>query len=156
MNSGRTIAGWPTPGVSIPHKVAQLAGANQLELVWQNEVGGLTYRLTEQTQNSDSVRYVKWLPSSVDIDLFDEVERLEWARTFVPVPRVISHGADPLGSWLVTEDLGGESAVSPRWVARPQEAVVAIGRGLRAFHDALPARDCTYSWSVTDRLGQAS
>jgi kanamycin kinase len=58
------------------------------------------------------------------------------------VPRVLDHGHDPEGSWLVTAALPGEGAVSPRWKADPAAAVAAIGEGLRALHDNLPAADC--------------
>jgi kanamycin kinase len=33
--------------------------------------------------------------------------------------------------------------------------VTAIGQGLRALHDALPVRDCPFSWSAAGRLADA-
>ncbi|MBX6721802.1 MAG: aminoglycoside 3'-phosphotransferase, partial [Dactylosporangium sp.] len=59
-----------------------------------------------------------------------------------PVPRVLEHGADADGAWLVTAVLPGESAVTSRWTARPVTAATAIGRGLRALHDRLPVDRC--------------
>jgi kanamycin kinase len=51
--------------------------------------------------------------------------------------------------------LPGQAAVARRWKAAPQIAVAAIGRGLRALHDALPARDCPFSASASQRLAGA-
>jgi kanamycin kinase len=57
-------------------------------------------------------------------------------------------GAD----WLHTAGLPGASAVHPRWLARPRQAVRAIGAGLRALHDGLPVAACPFDWSVPARL----
>jgi aminoglycoside phosphotransferase len=88
-------------------------------------------------------------------NLAAEAERLAWAAPFHPVPRVIAHGADATGSWLVTAALPGENAVSPRWVGDPATAVRAIGAGLRALHTAFPVANCPFSWSAADRLADA-
>ena len=61
-------------------------------------------------------------------------------------------GADEDGSWIVTAALAGENAVSARWTADPARAVAAIGAGLRALHDTLPAERCPFTWSAQDRL----
>ena len=64
-------------------------------------------------------------------------------------------GADGQGSWLVTAALPGRNAVSPRWLADPRTAVIAIGEGLRAMHDALPVAGCPFSWLAQDRIAAA-
>jgi kanamycin kinase len=46
-------------------------------------------------------------------------------------------------------------AVTPRWLARPRAAVTAIGAGLRALHEALPAEGCPFSWDAALRLSDA-
>ncbi len=46
----------------------------------------------------------------------------------------------------------GQSAVSDRWMAEPDKAVWAIGRGLRALHEALPVETCPFSWCLDHRL----
>ena len=63
--------------------------------------------------------------------------------------------SDEDGAWLVTTVLPGENAVAPRWLARPETAVAALGRGLRALHDRLPAAACPFSWSAQDRVADA-
>lgn len=74
---------------------------------------------------------------------------------FSPVPRVLAHGADEAGSWIITAALVGENAVSDRWRADPRRAVSAIGTGLRALHEALPVQTCPFLWSVAGRLDDA-
>ncbi|MEU3474326.1 hypothetical protein [Rhodococcus sp. NPDC006774] len=46
----------PDGDVLIPTVVRELAGPEDVEPVWSNELGGLTFRLGE-------VRYVKWTPA---------------------------------------------------------------------------------------------
>ncbi len=103
-----------------------------------------------------SNRFLKWRPHASGVDLSAEAARMRWARTHVSVPRVLELDCDELGCWLLTEALEGESAVSPRWVAAPEIAVAAIGRGLRTLHDSLPVQQCPFSWSVEDRLRDAA
>ncbi|MGH3422598.1 MAG: phosphotransferase, partial [Streptosporangiaceae bacterium] len=42
-----------------------------------------------------------------------------------------------------------------RWRADPAIAVTAIGEGLRAMHDTLPAGECPFSWTAEVRLADA-
>jgi kanamycin kinase len=46
-------------------------------------------------------------------------------------------------------------AVAGKWKAAPRTAVTAIGEGLRAMHEALPAATCPFSWTARDRLADA-
>ena len=153
------IAGPPSPdfpeavaegdgAARLPPIVVALAGGDTIRPVWLNELGGLTCEL----DGPSGRRFVKWAPPGVWIDLPVEAERLRWAARFTPVPRVLDQGADDTGTWLLTAAVPGESAVSPRWTADPATAVAALGRGLRALHDALPVEECPFSWSVADRV----
>jgi len=136
------LAGPPADDVPIPAAVTRLAAGRPLRPVWENMLGGLTYEIPGHC-------FVKWAPPGVD--LRPEAERLAWAASFSTVPTVLQHGADSDGSWLVTEPLPGRSAVDARWQAEPQRAVDAVGRGLRALHDALPPAECPFSWDVAAR-----
>ncbi|WP_344596125.1 aminoglycoside 3'-phosphotransferase [Actinomadura vinacea] len=119
--------------------------------MWRNELGGLTFRL-----EGEAVRYVKWVAAGTpEIDLPGEAERLAWAQRWVTVPRVIEHGADDEGAWLVTAEVFGRSAVDPRWITEPATAAAGIGRGLRLMHDSLPVDQCPFDWSVEGRLVRA-
>ncbi|MER5220405.1 aminoglycoside 3'-phosphotransferase [Streptomyces flaveus] len=148
-----SYAGPPTSAVCVPAPIAELAGDRPLLPVWQNQLGGLTFRIGDD--HGQGQLFAKWAPAGSGLDLGAEVERLRWAGDFTPVPRVREHGTDEEGTWLVTYALAGESAVSPRWQADPATAVRALGAGLRSLHDQLPVADCPFSWSVDHRLEHA-
>jgi kanamycin kinase len=94
--------------------------------------------------------YLKWVPRSSSCpDPFAEADRLIWAGTFAAVPRVLDVGRDARGSWLLTEavEVDGTvptSAIEPRWRALARRSAIAIGVGLRRFHDALPTDTCPF------------
>jgi kanamycin kinase len=130
-----------------PEAVRKLAIARQVSLAWENEDA-----LTFEVGNGADRRFVKWAPAGSPLDLAAEGVRIAWAVAYIPVPRVLDLGSDGQGSWLVTSALPGHNAVSPRWLADPRTAVIAIGEGLRAMHDALPVTDCPFSWRARDRI----
>ena len=57
---------------------------------------------------------------------------------------------------MLTAGLPGDSAVSDHWKEHPETAVRAAGAGLRALHDELPVDRCPFTWSVEDRIKQAT
>jgi kanamycin kinase len=144
------ISGIPEGVVDVPAAVAVLAGGRDLRPVWLNELGGLTFAIDGQDGGAES--FVKFAPAGSGLPLAREAGRLRWAAGHTPVPRVLATGADETGVWLHTVALPGRMAVHPRWKADPARAVAAIGHGLRALHDRVPAGDCPFSWSVADRL----
>jgi kanamycin kinase len=125
--------------------VLTLAAGRSISPVWRNELGGLTFAIGD-------THYVKWNPTGNGIDLEVELRRLDWAAKFVTVPRVVDHGADEHGSWLVSEAIAGTSAVSDRWRRHPEIAVPALGRGLRHLHDRMPVASCPFGWTRQQRL----
>lgn len=145
------IAGPPTGDVVVPSAVQALALSRDLTVVWQNQLGGLTFEVGGTSERA----FVKWAPAGTDLDLAAEAARMSWAGPFTPVPQVRELGADDEGAWLVTSPLPGRGAVSDRWRADPAIAVTAIGEGLRALHDALPVERCPFSWSIEERLDAA-
>lgn len=147
--SDRFVAAAPSGPVVVPAAVLAFAIDEPVVPVWRNELGGLTFGLPA------SGRYVKWQPAGRGIDLADEAARLGWAARFTPVPVVLGHGADDEGAWLVTAALPGSSAASPRWLGDPAAAARAIGVGLRAMHDDLPAASCPFDWSVAERIARS-
>jgi kanamycin kinase len=127
------LGAWHTLGdVAVPRIVADLSQGCPIELVWRNELGGLTFRIGNQ--------FVKWTPPLTGIDLELEWVRLDWLAGRHPVPRVISSGSDDKAQWLVTAALPGGYAVGDTWRARRSEAIAAIAKGLRAIH-AVPVDD---------------
>lgn len=139
----------PLEPVPVPPGVRALAGGATLTPVWLNRLGGVTFR-------TDDDRYIRWDPQDPELHPAGEVARLLWAAGHITVPEVLAHGEDADNSWLVTAAIPGRSAVDPRWLADPATAVPAVGRGLRALHDALPARDCPFDWGVTARIEDAA
>jgi kanamycin kinase len=135
---------------SPPAAVRELATARPVCLAWENEDA-----LTFEVGNGPDRCFVKWAPAGSLLDLAAEAARMTWAVAYTPVPRVLGLDADGEGSWLVTAPVPGHNAVSPRWLADPRTAVIAIGEGLRAMHDALPVTDCPFSWMAPDRLAAA-
>jgi aminoglycoside phosphotransferase len=134
-----------------PPRVAKLAAGRPAREVWENEAGGRTF----EVGGAAGRYFVKWTPASSGIDLAQEATRLEWAGSYITVPRVLGQGAGDAESWLVTSALPGENAVTERWRADPATAVAAIGEGLRAMHEAMPVAACPFSWMAEDQLADA-
>lgn len=116
-------------GVRVPAVAVALNGGAVPELVWRNQLDGLTFRVRDG--------FLKWNPRASGVDLGREALRLGWLAGRHPVPRVLERGEDAEAQWLLTAPLAGTSAVAPEWIARPEDAVRAIATGLRALH-ALP------------------
>ena len=126
----------------IPEAVLGIAAGRPAELVWRNDLGGLTFRVGDE--------FVKWNPRRTGIDLARERVRLEWLAERHPAPRVVAWGENPEAQWLVTAAVPGESAVGDRWRERRTEAIEAIATGLRAIHaivvDGFPTEWTSEVW----------
>ncbi|MFN8077118.1 MAG: aminoglycoside 3'-phosphotransferase [Kineosporiaceae bacterium] len=151
---GSHLSGPPSVPVALPGGLEQLLAGDDPTCVWRNEAGGLTFALAPA--GGPPRRYLKWAPAgtAASLPLRAEAERLRWAAAFTPVPRVLGEGGDADGEWLLTAALPGRSAVEDPWRARPADAVRAVGRGLRALHDALPVAACPWRWSAGSRLAR--
>ncbi|WP_380156494.1 phosphotransferase [Kineococcus sp. R86509] len=125
------------------------AGARELPAVWVNAAGGITFPL------QGSAVFCKWAPAQMGGHLAAEAQRARWAIRWLAVPEVLEHGSCADGEWLVTRGLPGRTAVDPDWRARPEVAVVSLGRGLRRLHEALPVAQCPFDWGVPHRLARA-
>ena len=125
-------------GLEVPRIAKVLAGNDEPELVWRNELNGLTFRIGS--------RYLKWNPPTTGIDLARERARLEWVSARHPAPRVVDYGVDGNAQWLLTEGLTGGPAVGDEWRARRPEAIQAIATGLRSLH-AIPIVDVPADWT---------
>jgi kanamycin kinase len=132
-------------GLEVPRIARELAGDRDPELVWRNDLDGLTFRIGE--------RYLKWNPRSTGIDLERERIRLGWISQRHPAPRVVDHGIEGDAQWLLTEALQGGTAVGDRWRARRPEAITAIAAGLRAIH-AIPIDDFPVDWTSQVWVGR--
>jgi kanamycin kinase len=143
------LSGRPDHAVVVPAAITWIAAGHPVEVVWQNALGGTSFRIGAD-------RYAKWVPVGSGLPpLAAEVARLRWAALFTPVPVVLAHGSDGAGEWMVTAALPGRNAVEPQWKANPLVAVTAIGRGLRALHETLPVAGCPFGWSAEERVALA-
>lgn len=122
--------------------VVEIAAGRDVELVWRNDLGGLTFGCAD--------RFIKWNPRSTGIDLERERVRLEWVASRHPAPRVVDWGENDSAQWLVTAALAGECAVGGGWRARRSEAITAIATGLLVIHavsiDDFPQRWASQAW----------
>lgn len=143
------IAGEPPPGTPVPAVVARIAGARPAVPVWLNQLGGVTFAIGDEVHCKWHPADARWEP---DVDFYVEAERMAWLAPYVSVPEVVEIGADESGRWLVTRSLPGRSAVDRRWKRDPTPSVVAIGQGLRMFHDAAPVESCPFDWSIETRI----
>lgn len=80
-------------GDTIPAAVQRLAAGADVELVWRNELGGLTFRIGD--------RFVKWNPRSTAIDLRRERDRLGWVASRHPAPAVVGWDEDDTAQWML-------------------------------------------------------
>ncbi|MBD8080422.1 phosphotransferase [Cellulosimicrobium arenosum] len=155
MDRSPALASVPGAPVTVPAAVREIARDDAIAPVWRNQLGGLTFRL-DPADGAGPGRFVKWVAvGTPEIDLAGEAARILWVGRRSPVPVVLDQGGSADGAWLVTRALPGRSAVDPCWIADPATAARAIGRGLRALHDALPVDSCPFSWSVEERVANA-
>ncbi|WP_072313219.1 phosphotransferase [Agrococcus sp. Marseille-P2731] len=149
------LAAPPPAGTPVPPPIARLAEHHPVELVWQNEVGGITARIDRP---SGSV-FAKWNPAGSTESLAGEAERMRWLARLVAsrpgmhegalplaelaVPEVLELRIDASGEVLVTAALPGDSLVSAHGRRDPERAAAALGTGLLLLH-SLPATDCPF------------
>jgi kanamycin kinase len=150
--SSPPFSGVPGAGFVVPEALRRRLPDGIESVVWLNEAGGVTVR---GLLGGERV-YAKWAPASAaaELDLAAEAERLRWAAPYLPVPEVLGFAAHDDGQLLVTRALPGSNAVTPRWRSEPEQAVRALGAGLRRLHESLPVDGCPFSWSVDDRVAR--
>ena len=110
-------------------------------VVWRFLPQVTTWRLVSP---EGEVRFLKVSQLGQRASLADERERMEWAATWLPVPRVLDHGSDGYDEWLLTSGLPGLNAVDEALRADPRRLVPLLAEGLRRFHEALPVGGCPF------------
>lgn len=152
----------PPPDHPVPGRVAELATGRDLIPVWVNALGGVTFRTGGPTVTGSAAPelHIKYGPLNPESSMADEVARMTWLLprlqgTGLTVPRVVEHGRDSTHEWLVTETLPYASVVSETWLRRPEIAIPAGARALRALHDAVDPATCPFDWSVGARVAAA-
>lgn len=132
-------------GPGIPARLRAEYGAWRWELVWQIVPTNAVHRLRSPDGEE---RFVKIGAGPQTVPLAGEAARLSWLAGHVAVPDVLDHGlVDEDGverSWLVTAALAGADATRDVWRSDRARLVTAWARGLRRFHDDVPAEDCPF------------
>ena len=108
-----------------------------------------TWRLTSPDA---TVRFAKVDGAGRFPTLESEAARMRWAGAFLPVPRVVSIERIGTTSILVTEPLPGRDATDPCWRDDLPALVRVLGRGLRAFHDAVDPARCPFRFDLEHAL----
>jgi kanamycin kinase len=128
-----------------PPELARLAPGWTPALAYRLVPGLTTWRLTGP---DGSVRFAKVDTGSGYPTLRGESERMIWAAPYLPVPTVVAleqHGSTTI---LLTEALPGRAATDPYWGDDVVTLVAALGRGLRAFHEAVGEEWCPFRFDI--------
>jgi kanamycin kinase len=134
--------------IRIPDDLHDRYAAWRWEKAYEWVDGRPTFRLTDK---SGEVRYLKVHP--VGAGLPDEATRLRWAARWVRVPQLIEYGSDGFRDWLMTAELSGVDATRHPWrQSDPARLAAAVGRGLRAFHDAIAVDECPFWFPGADAV----
>lgn len=150
------FAGPPTSATPVPPALREALDSRglesaQIQPVWRNQVGGLTFSVASGGEGQRIDFFAKWNPMASGESLVDEAERLRWIQGRHPAPTVadlISGGGEEV---LLTHALLGESAVAERWQQDPATALRALGTGLRRLH-GVSLDECPFVWGVDHRL----
>ena len=129
--------------------VARLAPGWSATLAYRLVPGLTTWRLTAP---DGTVRYAKVDTEGRRPSLRDEADRMVWAAAYLPVPRVVAVDESAGTTVLLTDALPGADAVDPCWRDDLPALVHALGRGLRAFHDAVGEEWCPFRFEVDHAL----
>ncbi len=127
---------------SLPASVSARHTGWTCVVAWRNEAGGVTYRL----ERDGVVRYCKLDDPRA---IADEVARTRWAAAHLPVAEILDHGT----GWMLTRALPGVDATAPELLARPEDTVRALARGLRRFHRA-PVAGCPFDFRLEAALAR--
>jgi kanamycin kinase len=140
--SDPAATGAPPP----PAELAELAPGWRPEFVYRLVPEVTTWCLRGP---DGSVRYAKVDAAPVRYpSLGAEAERMIWAAPYLPVPRVVACERLGATSVLVTDALGGRDATYAGWRDDLPGLVAALGRGLRAFHDAVGEEWCPFRFDA--------
>ena len=85
-----------------------------------------------------------------------EAERMVWAVAYLPVPRVVALEQVGGATVLLTEALPGRDGTDRAWRRDLPGHVWTLGRGLRAFHDAVGDEWCPFRFDLARSLDHVS
>jgi kanamycin kinase len=133
-----------------PPELAQVAPGWTAVLAYQLVPEVTTWRLTAP---DGAVRFAKVDRAGRFPTLEGEAERMRWAGPHLPVPAVVAIERVGTASVLLTEALPGRDATDAGWRDDLPALVRSLGRGLRAFHEAVEPDRCPFRFERTRALG---
>jgi len=137
-----------SPSPPIPEALLAAHSGWRTEVAYQSFPAVITYRLTNPGADT---RYLKVAELGCFPTLASEADRMRWARSHLPVPLVVDHGADERVQWLLTEALPGADGTAERWRPDPEIVVERLAKGLRRFHEA-PVSECPFDFTLDSAL----
>ncbi len=129
-----------------PPELERLAPGWSAELAYRLVPGLTTWRLRGP---GGTVRYAKVDRAGRYPGLEREAARMRWAGHWLPVPEVVALERSASSTVLLTEGLPGRDATDASWRRDLPGLVQALGRGLRAFHEAVGPDRCPFRFDVT-------
>ena len=142
----------PPSAPAPPPELEQVAPGWSATLAYRLVPGLTTWRLTNL---AGSVRFAKVATGGRGgrhPTLRGESERMVWAAPYLPVPEVVALHVLEAATILVTEGLPGHDATHPGWRTDVPGLVRALGRGLRAFHEAVGEEWCPFRFDLARAL----
>lgn len=116
------------------------------------ESGGSVYRLQRPGRPDLFLKYGR---GDVAAGILDEVVRLRWLATHMPVPHIMYVASTPDEAWLVTTAIAGQT-VHQCLTNDPHTSIAivdALARFARRLH-AIPSRICPFNSDHAYRLAQ--
>jgi kanamycin kinase len=133
-----------------PAELARLAPGWTATPAWHRPAEAVsTWRLESP---AGAVRFAKIDRAGCFPSLAAEAEHMVWAAAYLPVPRVVALEQGDGATILLTEALPGRDGTDPAWRSDLPGHVRAIGRGLRAFHDAVGEEWCPFRFDLERAL----
>lgn len=147
VDLGGFRSGPPTEPASDPPSAPEPVAALLSDGVWQ-QVWVKAATEVWRIECPGAIRYLKVGPGGGHDGTGAEADRLRWlaGRTPMATPPVLAHQVDGTGTgWLVTDEVPGVAAHDPALrMTSVGPLVESLARGLRAFHDAVPASACPF------------
>jgi kanamycin kinase len=136
---------YSTDEPAVPPELERLSPGWTAELAYRLVPALTTWRLTSP---DGSVRFAKVDTGGRYPSLRGESERMIWASPYLPVPTVVALEQRAKTTVLMTEALPGRDATDSVWRDDLPGLVRALGRGLRAFHDAVSEEWCPFRFDL--------
>ncbi len=106
---------------------------------------------TWRLQRDQQTRYLKVAGKGWEPSLAQECDRMRWAASVLPVPKIVDYGIEEGVEWLLTEAMPGLVATHENLMNEPQTLVPILAKGLHTFHEA-PIQGCPFDFRLAAAL----